>query len=50
MLDNSGASTALLTKERYNKIVNDLSREELQYAVQDFVPEKIRDEAKKGRL
>ena len=50
MLDNSGASTALLTKERYNKIVNDLSREELEYAVQDFVPEKKRDEEKKRSL
>ena len=50
MLDNSGSSTALLTKERYNRIVNDLSKEELQYAVQDFVPEKKRDEATKRLL
>jgi len=42
MLDDSKVSTALLSKERYDNIVNDLSGEELHYAVQDFVPEKNR--------
>ncbi len=50
MLDNTGASTALNSKERYNRVVNDLSREELQYAIQDFVPEKKRDEERKRSL